>query len=86
MTIRHKILRSLDAHRRALGLDVTPYSREATGDPKFLANLARGRGVSFRSIEKAEEFLRRDPAGLDLSATVFSSDTSADRAEALGDA
>ncbi|MEQ8829548.1 MAG: hypothetical protein RLW87_07045 [Alphaproteobacteria bacterium] len=79
MTIRHKILRSLDAHRRALGLDVTPYSREATGDPKFLANLARGRGVSFRSIEKAEEFMRRDPAGLDLSETIFADAAFADR-------
>eukprot|EP00752_Nemacystus_decipiens_P015335 g13668.t1 len=51
---------------------VTPYGRQSAGDPKFLANLAAGRGVSLRLIEKAERFMAENPVdGFSLAGTVF---------------
>lgn len=80
MTIRDNILCAVERHRSALGLSRAAYSRAATGNEHFLRDLRDlTRAPGLRAIEKAEEFMRRDPAGLDLSETIFADAAFADR-------
>ena len=54
-----------------MGLKPTPWSRKATGDHKFLANLVAGR-ISLTLLERAERFMIETPVeGFSLAGTPF---------------